>query len=100
MYNVIALIIGSSALSAFITAIFNRRKLHTEAMSLSVRTALELEDRATTRYRSAQEALDAAQNALNVARTEIHSLEDYVDVLHGLLDLAGIKYPRQVEMIG
>ena len=92
-------VIGSNALTALVTALFGRRRLHAETMGLSVKTALELEERATTRYKTASEALDVAQAALNTARAEIRSLEDYIEVLHGLLDMAGIKYPSQPQLI-
>ena len=100
MYALVAAVLGSSTLSALITTIVGRKKLHADAMSVSVETALKLEERATTRYDSAQKALDMAQTALNAARSEIHSLQDYVDILHELLDLAGIAYPRKSSVLG
>ena len=87
-------VISSGALTATVTAIFSRKKWRADAMSVSVETALKLEERATTRYQTAVDALDAAQSALDQARMQIRVLEDYIEILHDLLDLAGIRYPE------
>ena len=88
-------VISSGAFSALVTAIISRKKLHADAMSVSVETALKLEERATSRYTTAVQALDAAQTALDAARIQIRVLEDYIEILHELLDLAGISYPKK-----
>lgn len=87
-------VISSGALTATVTAIFSRKKWHADAMSVSVETALKLEERATARYNTAVDALDAAQSALDQARMQIRVLEDYIEILHDLRDLAGIRYPK------
>ena len=92
--------LGSGTLTVVATTVFNRKKNRSDITEQSVRTALALEERAHSRYTSAQEALDSAQNALNLAREEIRSYEDYVDQLHGILDAAGIKYPPRAPVIG
>ena len=94
------LIIGSSTFSTVATAYVSRRKNNSDISSQSVKTALELEERAHSRYQSAQEALDVAQLALNAARVEIRSYADYVNMLHDLLDEAGIAYPTRISMLG
>lgn len=93
-------IISSGALTATVTAILSRKKLHADAMSVSVETALKLEERATLRYDSAVDALNAAQFALDAARIQIRSLEDYIEILHDLLDIAGIRYPGKPKVEG
>ena len=98
--QVAGLIIGSSAFSTVATAYVSRRKDNSDISSQSVKTALELEERAHSRYQSAQQALDTAQSALNAARVEIRSYEDYVNTLHDLLDEAGIAYPARTSMLG
>lgn len=92
--------LGSGTLTVVATTVFNRKKNRSDITEQSVRTALALEERAHSRYTSAQEALDSAQNALNLAREEIRSYEDYVDQLHDILDSAGIKYPQRAPVIG
>lgn len=87
--------ISSGALGAFVTALFGRKRVHAEAMDISLKAALALEDRATLRATAAQTALDVAQTALDAARNEIRLLEDEVDELHEILDKAGIKYPQR-----
>lgn len=98
--QVAGLIIGSSTFSTVATAYVSRRKNNSDISSQSVKTALELEERAHSRYQSAQEALDVAQLALNAARVEIRSYADYVNMLHDLLDEAGIAYPTRISMLG
>ena len=98
--QVAGLIIGSSTFSTVATAYVSRRKNNSDISSQSVKTALELEERAHSRYQSAQEALDVAQLALNAARVEIRSYADYVNMLHDLLDEAGIVYPTRISMLG
>ena len=98
--QVAGLIIGSSAFSTVATAYVSRRKNNSDISSQSVKTALELEERAHSRYQSAQQALDTAQLALNAARVEIRSYEDYVNTIHDLLDEAGIAYPARTSMLG
>ena len=98
--QVAGLIIGSSAFSTVATAYVSRRKNNSDISSQSVKTALELEERVHSRYQSAQQALDTAQLALNAARVEIRSYEDYVNMLHDLLDEAGIAYPARISMLG
>ena len=88
-------LVSTGAFSAVVTAIISRKKLHADAMSVSVETALKLEERATVRYTTAVQALDAAQTALDSARMQIKVLEDYIEILHELLDLAGIRYPKK-----
>ena len=92
--------LGSGTLTVVATNMFSRRKNKSDITEQSVRTALALEERAHSRYTSAQEALDSAQRALNLAREEIRSYEDYVDQLHEILDVAGIKYPKRAPVIG
>ena len=98
--QVAGLIVGSSTFSTVATAYVSRRKNNSDISSQSVKTALELEERAHSRYQSAQEALDVAQLALNAARVEIRSYADYVNMLHDLLDEAGIAYPTRISMLG
>ena len=92
--------LGSGTLTVVATNMFSRRKNKSDITEQSVRTALALEERAHSRYTSAQEALDSAQRALNLAREEIRSYEDYVNQLHDILDAAGIKYPQRAPVIG
>ena len=67
-YPMLGVILGSSALSAVITSLFNRRKTGADATATLADAALKLEERASTRYDSATRALLAAENALRVAR--------------------------------
>lgn len=91
--TVLPLLLTSTVISAVAGHIFGRKKVHADVTAVHVDTALKLEEIAVVRYRSAQEALDAAQAALNAARAEIRWQEDYIELLHDLLDRAGIPYP-------
>ena len=98
-YAFVATVVGSSTMSVVATFFFTRRKTATEVTAQSVKTALEVEQRAFDRYTSAQQALDTAQQALNLARAEIRSLEDYVEELHAILDEVGIAYPERDAVV-
>ena len=92
--------LSSSTIGSVVTAFAHRKKNNVDLAAQSVQTALALEQVAHTRYTSAQEALEAAQQALDVARSQLRSYEDYVDLLHSLLDRAGIKYPSRQSVLG
>ena len=93
-------VLGSNVFTAFLMHLLGKKKSTAEVKTMDVnvaqtamRMALDLEERSTTRYKSAQDALDVAQLALNAARAEIRGLEDYITFLHDMMDAAGIKYP-------
>ena len=89
----IATVVSSGTVVSLITTLVNRRKTSVEVESQSIRTALELEERAHTRYTTAMQALDTAEAALNAARAELKAYEDYVEELQQLLEKAGLAYP-------
>lgn len=95
VFGLVGVFFSSSALSAILTTWFNRRKVQVEVSSQSIKTALDLEERVYVRFTSAMHSLDIAQNALDSARKEIRILEDYVEVLTGVLDEAGLSYPQR-----
>lgn len=98
-YPMLGVILGSGALSAVITSLFNRRKTGADATATLADAALKLEERASTRYDSATRALLAAENALRVARLEICALQDERDYLHDLLDRHDISYRTEITVI-
>ena len=94
--------VSSSALGATITHWFLRRKNSADAANVNVTTALLIEERAVMRYHTANEALDAAQAALDVAREQIKFLEGHVVAMHQLVTDAGLVYelpPGLLELI-
>lgn len=91
---IVVAVLGSGALSAFVTHWLQRRKTKAEAAELTVQTALALEERAMERYHSAIDALEVAQRALDAARNEVKQQELYISELHSLLERAGVKYPK------
>ena len=98
-YPIFGVILGSGALSAVITSLFNRRKTGADVTSALADAALKLEERASTRYDSATRALLAAENALRVARLEICALRDERDYLRNLLDRHDISYRTEITVI-
>lgn len=92
-------VLGSNALTAFLTNWLNRRRDGADVTHVHVQTALALEERAIDRYGHALEALETAQDALNQAREELEYHARYIVVLRRILDAAGLKYPEMDQPI-
>ena len=89
--------LGSNVVVAVLTNIFNKKRNTTEIANINIKAALELEARAHDRYKSASEALAAAESLLSFTRTQLQEYEEYIETLQGILDTNRIVYPPSPE---
>lgn len=69
--TIVMSLLGGGSLVALIQVVANRKKNKSEVTDLNVKTAIELEKMAMTRYNDATASLDNAFRLLNEAREEL-----------------------------
>lgn len=95
----LAVVLGGGGISVWITALITRKKYRAEVTDIKVSNLLDMEDRAYQRYTSTQEALDAVRHQLQIVEDYVRQQENYINLLHEIMDANNVDYPKRPAMV-
>ena len=98
--TLILAVAGSGGSVAVINSIFNKNKNKAEAAELNVKTAIELEKMAMTRYNDLSKTLEVIEKALVEAKRELNNIKEYNAALKNVLKAHEIEAPDFIEREG
>lgn len=84
-------LLGSATFSSLFTYYATRHRTNAETVALSVKTALDMEERAHSRYITTADALVEAEHLLVLARKRIQELETDLTRAHRILRSLGVS---------
>ena len=99
MYVVTAItcILGGGGFVAIINMLSNRHRNKSEVTDINVKTAIELERVAMTRYTELSQTLGTMEGLIKGFRIELEGYRTYVLILQNLLRENGITFPRMPD---
>ena len=91
--TLIVAVLSCGALTALIQVLAARKRNRVDIDQTVVKTVLEIEAVATTRYKDAAQEIADAKSRITYAESKLKEYEKYIDVLKELLQKNGINIP-------